>query len=89
MRLITLKSACEELYASFSSLGVSKQRSIEQFQKSFNEYYPLVEIDSSMFNITITRSYDEYKLTPTRHCHIRIKKRLLKNIETSYPEALV
>jgi len=44
MRLSKLKSSSEELYASFSSLGVRKIRTVEQFQKALEEYYHLALI---------------------------------------------
>ena len=42
MRLSKLKVVCEELYASFSSLGIGKVKSIKQFKQSIDTHYPLV-----------------------------------------------
>lgn len=89
MRLSKLKVACEELYASFSSLGIRKVKSIEQFKQSIDTHYPLVKVDDTMFNITIKIVETEYEISTTHHCHIRIKKQLLNKIEEYYPEALV
>ena len=92
MNLNTLITNSEELFVEFTNLGVSKERSIEAFELSIQEHFPLIKGKSSSddFEVKIVKyPINEYVMEHRYKCKIEISPNLKHLIINFYPEALI
>lgn len=84
--LKTLISYHEDIFSEFK---FSDEMLKKTFKENISTEYPLLQIDDTMFNITQHLQWNYKIVEQELDCEIKLTTTFYKEIEETYPEALI